>query len=271
MLVLVLELGRLTEGQSSRLDFQNILRKRHLMFRHHWLNISIQSPRLVFPVIVALIVGPTANAAFTAAILVVGVVQMIPNLLSTVLFALAPGDEESLRREVRRTMRISLVLSIVSASCFFIFSHLIWFVRSQLRDGQHGHGNPRIEYIPVRHQIPLRGHRPEFREICNKQCSEPCRRHLGSWACGSRWRATRSDRRGDRYFFALGWRSRLRAHGVRSASIPSEIGKRGPGTGKDRGEVGERKAKPVTHERRSDKWPTNRQADRTVDLHLFGQ
>jgi O-antigen/teichoic acid export membrane protein len=125
MLVLVLELGRLTEGQSSRLDFQNLIRKRHLMFRHHWLNISIQSPRLVFPVVVALIVGPAANAAFTAAMLVVGVVQMIPNLLSTVLFALAPGDEESLRREVRRTMRISLVLSVASAPCFFIFSGLI--------------------------------------------------------------------------------------------------------------------------------------------------
>lgn len=125
MLVLVLELGRLTEGQSSRLDFQNLFLKRHLMFRHHWLNISIQSPRLIFPVVVALIVGPTANAAFTAAILVVGVVQMIPNLLSTVLFALAPGDEESLRREVHRTMRISLVLSIVVAPCFFIFSGLI--------------------------------------------------------------------------------------------------------------------------------------------------
>jgi O-antigen/teichoic acid export membrane protein len=125
MLVLVLELGGLTEGQSSRLDFQNIFRKRHLMFRHHWLNLSIQSPRLVFPVLVALIVGPTANAAFTATILVVGVVQMIPNLLSTVLFALAPGDEESLRREVGKTMRISLVLSIVSAPCFFIFSDLV--------------------------------------------------------------------------------------------------------------------------------------------------
>ncbi len=125
MVVLVLELGRLTKGQSSRLDFQNLFLKRHLMFRHHWLNISIQSPRLVFPVVVALIVGPAANAAFTAAMLVVGVVQMIPNLLSTVLFALAPGDEESLRREVRRTMRISLVLSIASAPCFFIFSDLI--------------------------------------------------------------------------------------------------------------------------------------------------
>ena len=124
-LVLIVELRSLTTGQSSRFDLRNIFDKRRLMFRHHWLNLSIQSPRLVFPVLVALIVGPKANAAFTAALLVVGIVQMIPNLLSTVLFALAPGDEESLRREVRKTMRISLVVSLASAPFFFIFSTLI--------------------------------------------------------------------------------------------------------------------------------------------------
>ena len=73
------------------MDFRSIFEKRQLMFRHHWLNLSIQSPRLVFPVLVALIVSPQANAAFTAAFLVVGIVQTIPNLLSTVLFASPPG------------------------------------------------------------------------------------------------------------------------------------------------------------------------------------
>ena len=124
-LVLFYELARLTKGQSSRLDFGYIFRRRRLMFRHHWLNLSIQSPRLIFPVLVALIVSPQANAAFTAAFLVVGIVQAIPNVLSTVLFALAPGDEEALRIEVRKTMRISAVLSIASAPFFFIFSGLI--------------------------------------------------------------------------------------------------------------------------------------------------
>jgi O-antigen/teichoic acid export membrane protein len=124
-LVLIFELGKLTKGQSSRLDFRNLFDKRRLMFRHHWLNLSIQSPRLIFPVLVALIVSPRANAAFTATLLVVGIVQTIPNLLSTVLFALAPGDDVALRREVRKTMRISLVLSLASAPCFFIFADLI--------------------------------------------------------------------------------------------------------------------------------------------------
>lgn len=123
--VLVIGLGNLTKGESSRLDLRNIFDKRTLMFRHHWLNLSIQSPRLIFPVLVAVIVSPKANAAFTATFLIVGIVQIIPNLLSTVLFALAPGDEEALRREVGKTMRISLVLSLASAPCFFIFSGLI--------------------------------------------------------------------------------------------------------------------------------------------------
>ncbi len=125
MLLVVIELGKLTKGQSSRLDFRNLFLKRQLMFRHHWLNISIQSPRLIFPVLVALIVSPSANAAFTATFLVVGIVQTIPNLLSTVLFALAPGDDVALRREVRKTMKISLVLSLASAPFFFVFASSI--------------------------------------------------------------------------------------------------------------------------------------------------
>jgi len=125
LLFMAYELLNLTKGQSSRLDFRRIFEKRTLMFRHHWLNLSVQAPRLILPILVAVIVSPQANAAFTATWLVVGFVQIIPSLLSTVLFALAPGDEEALHRECRKTMRISLVVSVVSAPFFFIFSGLI--------------------------------------------------------------------------------------------------------------------------------------------------
>jgi O-antigen/teichoic acid export membrane protein len=125
LVVLVFELARVTRGQRTHLDFKRIFDKRELMFRHHWLNLSIQSPRLIFPVEVALIVSPKANAAFTATLLVVGFIQIVPSLLSTVLFALVPGDEEALQREVRKSMRICLVLSLASAPFFFIFAGLI--------------------------------------------------------------------------------------------------------------------------------------------------
>lgn len=125
LVTLAVQLFKLTSGQSSRLDFERIFAKRRLVMGHHWLNLSIQSPRLILPVLVAVIVGPKANAAFTAAFLVVSFVNVIPSQLSTVLFALAPGDEEDLRIQVRKTMRICLVISVATAPFFVIFAGLI--------------------------------------------------------------------------------------------------------------------------------------------------
>jgi O-antigen/teichoic acid export membrane protein len=121
-MTLGLQLGKLTRGQPSRLEFRRLYEKRHLMAGHHWLNLSIQAPRLLLPVLVIVILGPRANAAFTAAFLIVSFVNVIPSQLSTVLFALAPGDEAALRHQVRKTMRICRLLSIVSAIMFFIFA-----------------------------------------------------------------------------------------------------------------------------------------------------
>lgn len=118
-------LRTLTKGQSSRLNPKRFIEKRRLVVGHHSLNLSIQSPRLIIPVVVTIIIGPQANAAFTAAMLVVSFVNIIPYHLSTVLFALTPGDEAKLHREVHRTMRICLYLSLVSAPFFALFSGII--------------------------------------------------------------------------------------------------------------------------------------------------
>lgn len=118
-------LRSLTRGQRTHLDFERLVAKRRLIVGHHSLNLSIQSPRLIIPVLVATIVGPQANAAFTVAFLVVSFVNIIPSHLSTVLFALAPGDEVSLHREVRKTMRICLILALASAPFFVISAGVI--------------------------------------------------------------------------------------------------------------------------------------------------
>ena len=55
----------------------------------------------------------------------VSFVNVIPSQLSTVLFALAPGDEADLHLQVRKTMRICLVISVVTAPLFVIFAPLI--------------------------------------------------------------------------------------------------------------------------------------------------
>lgn len=125
LVTLTIKLTQLTRGQPSGLDFRGLFAKRRLMAGHHWLNISISAPRLVLPILVATVVSPEANASNTAAMLVIGFVNVIPSHLATVLFALKPGDESALRREVKKTMRICLVLSLTSAPFFFLFAHFI--------------------------------------------------------------------------------------------------------------------------------------------------
>jgi len=125
LVTVYLSLRRLTEGTPWRLDFRRLYDKRTLIVGHHWLNLAVQSPHLIIPVLCVAIVGPTANAACTAAALVVGFVNIIPVHMSTVLFALTPGDEVALRREVRRTMRICLILALASAFFFVLFSDVI--------------------------------------------------------------------------------------------------------------------------------------------------
>jgi len=89
MWTLCVGLVRITSGQPARLEFRELVAKRRLMLGHHFLNLSVQLPRVLILVLVAIIVGSAANAAFTAAILMTGFVNVIPVHLTTVLFALA--------------------------------------------------------------------------------------------------------------------------------------------------------------------------------------
>ncbi len=125
LVTLTIKLTKLTSGQASRLDFKWLFAKRRLMVGHHWLNVSLSAPYLALPILVATVISPGANASFTIAMLVIGFVNIIPSHLATVLFALKPGDESALHHEVRKTMRICLVLALAAAPFFLVFSHLI--------------------------------------------------------------------------------------------------------------------------------------------------
>jgi O-antigen/teichoic acid export membrane protein len=125
LVVLLVQLSRLTRGHKWRFDFPHLIQRRQLLFGHYWLNLSIQSPRFLIPIVVTIIVSAAANAAFTVALLLVTFVNIIPIHLSTVLFALKPGDEVRLSFEVRRTMRICTVVAALAAPFFLISS---WFL-----------------------------------------------------------------------------------------------------------------------------------------------
>lgn len=125
VVVALVLVDRRTEATSWRPSLGYLVARRKLIGAHHFLNLSISAPRLVFPVVVAAMLGSAANAGFTAALLVTTFVVIIPAHLSTALFAVTPGDEQRLARECRSSMRICLVLSAVTAVFFLAASHLV--------------------------------------------------------------------------------------------------------------------------------------------------
>jgi O-antigen/teichoic acid export membrane protein len=79
---------------------------------HSWLNLSITVPRSLIPVLVTVVVSPTANGAFYAAWTLSGFLYILPTHLSIVLFAVASADPAVVAKKLRFTLRLSFLLGI---------------------------------------------------------------------------------------------------------------------------------------------------------------
>lgn len=113
----------LTAGSARcTVDMRLIRQHAGLALSHHWLNIATQTPRLAVPVVAFALLGGRLSAAFYVAALIVGFVSIIPYHLSTVLFALKPGDAVGLRRQARFTFTVSIGLAVISVPAFAFLS-----------------------------------------------------------------------------------------------------------------------------------------------------
>ena len=79
---------------------------------HSWLNLAITVPRSLIPVLVTIIVSPSANAAFYAAWTLSGFLYIVPTHLSTVLFAVASADPQVIARKLRFTLGLSALIGL---------------------------------------------------------------------------------------------------------------------------------------------------------------
>jgi O-antigen/teichoic acid export membrane protein len=93
-------------------------------FAHNWLNLAIAVPYSLIPVLVTVIVSPSANAAFYAAWMLSGFVYIIPQHLSTVLFAVASGDPQAIARKLRFTLGISVLVGLPGSVVLGLGAHL---------------------------------------------------------------------------------------------------------------------------------------------------
>lgn len=94
---------------------------RHLgwsALQHHALNLSLQVPTSILPLVVTVLLSATANAYFYVASMFASVVYMIPLALSTTLYAVGSHLPSALASRARLTLLLS-VLGGIAANVFF--------------------------------------------------------------------------------------------------------------------------------------------------------
>jgi O-antigen/teichoic acid export membrane protein len=79
---------------------------------HTWLNLAVQLPRLLVPVLVTALVSASANGAFYVVWMLVGVLYLVPTHLSTALFAATSSRPAAMARKLRFTMAVSSLLGL---------------------------------------------------------------------------------------------------------------------------------------------------------------
>ena len=90
---------------------------------HNWLNLAITVPLTLIPVLVTIVVSPSANAAFYAAWTLSGFLKIVPTHLSTVLFAVAAADPQVIASKLRFTLRLSLLIGLPGMAVLGLFAH----------------------------------------------------------------------------------------------------------------------------------------------------
>ena len=92
---------------------------------HNWLNLAASLPQTLMPVLVTVIVSPSANAAFYAAWTLSSFLKIIPTHLATVLFAVAASDPQLIARKLRFTLRLSLLIGIPLMVALGLGAHIV--------------------------------------------------------------------------------------------------------------------------------------------------
>ena len=91
---------------------------------HNWLNLAMTMPFYLLPVLVTVIVSPSANAAFYIASMLTTFLFIVPAHLSTVLFALVAADPGVVAGKLRFALRVSFLIGIPGMAVLILGAHL---------------------------------------------------------------------------------------------------------------------------------------------------
>ena len=92
---------------------------------HNWLNLAITMPVLLTPVLVTVIVSPSASAAFYVAMMLTNFLFIVPAHLATVLFAVVAADPRVVAQKLRFALRLSYLIGLPGMAVLILGSHLV--------------------------------------------------------------------------------------------------------------------------------------------------
>jgi O-antigen/teichoic acid export membrane protein len=103
-----------------RPEWQVLRRLGRSALEHHALNLSLQAPSLVTPLLVTVLLSPTSNAYFYLASMFASFVFVLPTALSTALFADGAHAPDALARKMRMTLAAGCGLGLLGVSFLFV-------------------------------------------------------------------------------------------------------------------------------------------------------
>lgn len=98
---------------------------RRAALSHHALNLALQAPGLLLPVVVTALLSASANASFYTAWMIAAFVFVAPNSLTTMLYVVGSADTSALAGKVRQTLKLSLLAGVGGSIVLFLFADLI--------------------------------------------------------------------------------------------------------------------------------------------------
>lgn len=94
-------------------------------FEHHVLNLALQTPGLVMPIVVTALLSAEKNASFYIAWMVASLASVGPYSLTTVLYAVGTADRVSMARYAGFTLKLSFVIGMFVSVGLLLGARLI--------------------------------------------------------------------------------------------------------------------------------------------------
>ncbi|RWQ65631.1 oligosaccharide flippase family protein [Mesorhizobium sp.] len=116
----------LTRGGARHLvgppDFPLLHTLRRKVFDHYTLDVALQTPGLIMPYLVLILLSPAINAAFVSLWMVVFMASIVPAAMATALFPAVRANPKQSRHNILLSLMASLLFSLVCAVFVFTYS-----------------------------------------------------------------------------------------------------------------------------------------------------